>query len=1253
MENVAEASPPPGGPAPNPADPPSPTSPAEPAGDAAAPVEADEDNKTVFSEQTCLEEESLGDVTEGSTDLEAAGLDLDKLNAGGSSAAAAGSGAVAAGPGVTSSGSTVAAGLSAPASDAAGSSPMTSRPGSAVAEAARGSAGDPPANVALGATATTADPGPTTAASMALDGYDSKRRCIAALWAEVWQRLYGPLRQRLYGPLHRGSMGRCIAALWAAVWQRLYGPLHRGSQGSLAAVWAADMGAALGAAACLRLLGPLAAASLGSGSTARLAGPLAAMGCEIVRALFSLQASVDRLDLPGRNTLWFNQMQSMHSHGTRTLSWHGISLRHAAYSMVSLCPKKKISKFLKAISLGAVRAPVDGRSLNIAKPKPKRDDCNVFFSFLYENLSEPLALARDQVEDEEVAEEESYNVERIEAPQWLLEQDFLEVPIELGHVAAGSADKRLVEKRWLPTMSLAEIYDLYKDMHCDHAELSSWSSFSRAWKDWQQIIAIRPAQVHARCDDCAKYAKYRQLHCDNEADLKAVTNAYNKHIKEVFADRHVMTLLENKVEQSMKQGEQELPHLVLVIDGMDKSKWLLPKLVENTKRMSMLRRPSLHLVGVMIPGVLEFMAILEPDVKGDSDCQQTLICRAIQLAEEQLLRSGRSLPGRLVIQFDNTSKEGRNSQMLLWSSMMIKMKRFTDIAFGLMRVGHTHNRLDQRFGVISALLRRASCLETAEDYQAYILEHYKPARGLPLICEVITACHCWRDLMAPLETAFTGITGSKTTADAAHVMRVVARKDVAHCVPGCVAEEGDDFDPVLLAKHWLCSKVLSQPPTVQLEGKAKVDLSLLRTMPAPRAWLTDESLKKYAKTAEEVLQKPWQLHAAFSYFQDWLRRNGEQIPGKLPDIECIINGRDFLEPTGPEVTATWKDFAPEGALAIREVRARPKTYGPKRPPKTDGSITPSSDDGAPGVFASFRRCYRYSGQAGKTRCGAKFFLTRRSCYCKDPSGGGSGDPHIQSLRGAHYSLLKEGTFLAWSFSKAPVEWQLYAHYAGSTFTTQGLLLLDKSLGRRMEMTAEDCQWRSHHGEKWHAVSGGLELPWKVQTTNLTTPDLVVMGSEISFSMEGPQGQRKVARLLSHCTPHDHLDFKLTMYKKEDIDYVDGELGVDPQVWNKSSLFYSKSSQMQMRNDLEFEASETWANLGGSEAAAEYLKKKQQEQAGASLVLRKDCATESEIRAATKICAKYLKKSLNEDVFADCVFDVCHGGGVTKTTSRTT
>lgn len=335
------------------------------------------------------------------------------------------------------------------------------------------------------------------------------------------------------------------------------------------------------------------------------------------------------------------------------------------------------------------------------------------------------------------------------------------------------------------------------------------------------------------------------------------------------------------------------------------------------------------------------------------------------------------------------------------------------------------------------------------------------------------------------------------------------------------------------------------------------------------------------------------------------------------------------------------DTSKQEQLTDRQIRYGARLLGGYTCRET---MSPNSDDGAPGVLASNSQCYRYSGQAGKTTCGATFYSKRRFCYCKDASGGSSGDPHIQSLRGAHYSLLKEGAFLAWSFSKAPVEWQLYAHYAGSTFTTQGLLLLDKSLGRRMEMTAEDCQWRSQEGGKWHAVkSGAQELSWKVQTTNLTSPDLVVMGSEINLSMEVPQGQHKVARLLSHCTPGDHLDFKLTMFKKEDIDYVNGELGVDPQVWNTSSLFYSKSSQMQMRSDLEFEASASWSSLGGSAAAAEYLKKKQQEQAEASLVLRKDC-TESEIRAATKTCAKYLKNILNQDVFADCVFDVCHGGG---------
>lgn len=56
----------------------------------------------------------------------------------------------------------------------------------------------------------------------------------------------------------------------------------------------------------------------------------------------------------------------------------------------------------------------------------------------------------------------------------------------------------------------------------------------------------------------------------------------------------------------------------------------------------------------------------------------------------------------------------------------------------------------------------------------------------------------------------------------------------------------------------------------------------------------------------------------------------------------------------------------------------------------------------------------------------------RICYCVS-SGPVVGDPHIKTLHGEHYTVLKQGTFLAWSFktSTGPVEWQLFASYTGA------------------------------------------------------------------------------------------------------------------------------------------------------------------------------------------------------------------------------
>ena len=123
-------------------------------------------------------------------------------------------------------------------------------------------------------------------------------------------------------------------------------------------------------------------------------------------------------------------------------------------------------------------------------------------------------------------------------------------------------------------------------------------------------------------------------------------------------------------------------------------------------------------------GVLEYFAIVQPDVKGDSDTQQTVISRALELAENELRKKGKNMPWKLIIHSDNTSKEGRNSFMLQYCSALVWGETFSEASLAFFRVGHTHNRLDQRFSVIGSILSRAKDLQTPGDYCHHLQVHY-------------------------------------------------------------------------------------------------------------------------------------------------------------------------------------------------------------------------------------------------------------------------------------------------------------------------------------------------------------------------------------------------------------------------------------------------------------------------------------------------------------------------------------------------
>ena len=198
------------------------------------------------------------------------------------------------------------------------------------------------------------------------------------------------------------------------------------------------------------------------------------------------------------------------------------------------------------------------------------------------------------------------------------------------------------------------------------------------------------------------------------------------------------------------------------------------------------------------------------------------------------------------------------------------------------------------------------------------------------------------------------------------------------------------------------------------------------------------------------------------------------------------------------------------------------------------------------------------------------------------------------MRGAHYTLLQQGIFVAWNFSKAVPAvpgaalaargWELLAAYAGNSFTTQGLMLLDRHCGKSMEITTEDCTWRVKEKSSWRKAP--LELltaedgstSFQVKKLHEKLVEAKVLRSAILLKMmESGSDMKNIAKLVVHCRPSHHLDFKVAMFQKSDIKHVGGELGVAPDA-NHDYHSFSKQGMMQRRADHGFKAGVTQRHL---------------------------------------------------------------------------
>jgi len=174
--------------------------------------------------------------------------------------------------------------------------------------------------------------------------------------------------------------------------------------------------------------------------------------------------------------------------------------------------------------------------------------------------------------------------------------------------------------------------------------------------------------------------------------------------------------------------------------------------------------------------------------------------------------------------------------------------------------------------------------------------------------------------------------------------------------------------------------------------------------------------------------------------------------------------------------------------------------------------------------------------------------------------GAQGDPHITTLDGRHYTLMKQGIFSLWHLSglstqfrsengevkTVPVDWQIYTRYSGQQAFTKGLLLVDKSGGsvrQVMEMTSQDCQWRARKADtEWTMVKDDevISVPDSqdyVTGFQVTTKRGTKGHNRVHLIVNTRDGKMDKAVLSLSCRAHHHINLQLVMRQRPGLGWV--------------------------------------------------------------------------------------------------------------------
>lgn len=434
-----------------------------------------------------------------------------------------------------------------------------------------------------------------------------------------------------------------------------------------------------------------------------------------------------------------------------------------------------LDKLLALAKQGNLTVPPRGPRL--PRQAPAQDTADVWFLGLYKSLAEPLAIpgSQDQVVGPEIENEA------------LLQPVVVNSTHPLHCLAVNTSGLRngrgepAVPKRYLNFSSEADLWNFYQQDESIDQQVSK-TSFNKAWQSWRSYMPLKNAGQQSKCNVCASLSEARAQALDALARAE-VDKEKKDHLNVVMADRKVNVRgnkLASKPEVWFKESNEE-SFMKIQIDGMDQSKFTLPRLkrLVGTSALSKAWRPMIHITGVIVWGMLEYYVLMPPDCPKDSNMNATVIARVLDILVSKLKAKGGGfgLPPHLIINCDNTPREGKNSHFASFLSSVIAAGCFRSIQVEFLQVDHTHNELDQRFSSMASAIKGADCIETPADLRQWLQDNMKATAGRDLMVEELPNTWDFRKWISESDAGLhvRGLASTHTEPFACHVWTLQPR----------------------------------------------------------------------------------------------------------------------------------------------------------------------------------------------------------------------------------------------------------------------------------------------------------------------------------------------------------------------------------------------------------------------------------------------------------------------------------------------